>query len=94
MGWVMSWEDLEAKRSGYDANRAKAEAQSDEIATMFSGVFDTPAGKKLLDWLKAQTINQIGGPDVSSDVLRHMEGQRYVVALMDMYVKRGREVSK
>lgn len=90
----MSWEDVEKRRDGMADLAAMQKAEQDQIATMFSGVFDTPAGKKILDWLKAQTINQIGGPDITNDFLRHMEGQRYVVGLIDMYVKRGREVSK
>lgn len=90
----MSWEDVERRKDGMAELADMQRKQQDEVATMFSGVFDTPAGKKLMEWLKVQTINQIGGPDITNDVLRHMEGQRYIVALMDMYVKRGKEVSK
>jgi hypothetical protein len=43
-------------------------------------VFKGPAGKAVLDYLKAATLNSVSGPGVTDAALRHLEGQRFIVA--------------
>ena len=42
-------------------------------------IFNTKHGKRIIENLKNITINQIFGPDISNDKLRHIEGQRFIV---------------
>lgn len=59
---------------------AKRERELDEIAAR---IFTQADGRVLLEWLRSITINVTHGPAVSNDELRHFEGQRYLVGLIE-----------
>ena len=40
-------------------------------------------------YLKSITINRIGGPAMDDNALRHLEGQRYIVGLLEMRLQLG-----
>ena len=42
----------------------------------------TPNGKEMLQYLRSITIDAVSGPNISDPELRHLEGQRYLVALL------------
>lgn len=52
--------------------------------------FSTPDGRRTLDLLKAMTLERATGPEASDATLRHLEGQRCLVALLLALVARGR----
>lgn len=56
------------------------------MATAFAG----PNGETALNYLKAITIQRVNGPEVSNEALRHMEGMRNIVAIIQQRIQRGR----
>ncbi len=55
-------------------------------------VFGTEAGQAYLAHLRSITINRVYGPDVSDAELRHMEGQRFIVGLIEHMINQGHKV--
>lgn len=45
--------------------------------------FATPSGIEVLKWLRRITIESVGGPDITNDQLRHIEGQRFIVGVLE-----------
>lgn len=60
--------------------RPKEEDQ--KISLDLLATFNTPSGKATLQYLKSVTIEAISGGAISNDELRHLEGQRYLVAMI------------
>lgn len=65
-----------------------------KIALTFAEVFSTPSGQLCLQHLKSQTINNVSGPEVGTEKLLHLEGQRYAVAMIQQLVDLGHTVKK
>jgi len=42
-----------------------------------------------MDYLKSITINAVAGPEQSDSALRHLEGSRFLVGLIDTRIKLG-----
>ena len=54
-------------------------------------IFETGGGKACLDYLKSITVNAVLHPSqVEANSLIHLEGQRYLVHLIDKRVEQGR----
>ncbi len=53
-----------------------------EINEAFFHALKSPAGIKALNYLKGITIHAVSGPEVSTEYLRHLEGQRYLVGVI------------
>jgi hypothetical protein len=53
-------------------------------------IFGTPTGAEVLKYLRAVTIEMVNGPAVSANELMHMEGQRYLVGLIERRIAHGR----
>lgn len=51
--------------------------------------FATDAGQFVLDYLKHITIHAVAGPGVDPGHLMHLEGQRFVVGIIEARVKHG-----
>jgi hypothetical protein len=41
-----------------------------------------PAGEKLMNYLKSITLNAVCGPNVNTNQLLHLEGQRFIVHVL------------
>jgi len=63
---------------GYPRSKEKDE----QISKVIESVFKTPNGMEMLKYLKSITIEAISGANISDAELRHLEGQRYLVALI------------
>ena len=63
---------------GYPRPKQKDE----EISKVIDSVIKTPNGKDMLQYLRSITIDAVSGPNISDPELRHLEGQRYLVALI------------
>ncbi len=48
-------------------------------------------GEKVLAYLRAITLERALGPGASDTLLRHLEGQRQLVAYINLLVERGRK---
>jgi len=60
--------------------------QLDRIAAQF---FQTDDGAYLLRFLRAITMDRTLGPDASDGLLRHLEGQRQIIAQLIKMTQRG-----
>jgi|TARA_R110000772_G_scaffold220948_1_gene331348 hypothetical protein len=57
-----------------------------QISQNIAQVFESPTGKEVLKYLRSITIEMVHGPNVTTEELRHIEGQRYVVGLIEQRI--------
>ena len=50
-------------------------------------LFKSPTGEAVLQYLRSITIEAVSGPNISSEELRHLEGQRYIVGLLERRIQ-------
>ncbi len=58
-------------------------------AVAFARCFSTPDGARVLAVLRALTLDRALGPDTAEPILRHLEGQRHLVATILALAARG-----
>ena len=63
-----------------------------EISLNIGEVFGKPSGKAVLQYLRSITIEMVNGPNVSTEELRHLEGQRYIVGLIEARINHSHKV--
>lgn len=73
---------------GLDGIKRKKELD-EQISQNFSALFESPTGKEVLRYLRSITIEMVSGPNITTEELRHMEGQRYLVGLIERRVQHG-----
>lgn len=69
---------------------AQATDAGEDIAQLFARVFRGQDGERAIAILRGMTIERRTPPDAPESALRHLEGQRALVALMEQWVARGR----
>jgi len=57
-----------------------------QISQNVAEVFSSPTGKEVLRYLRSITIEKVNGPNVTTEELRHVEGQRYIVGLLEQRI--------
>lgn len=57
-----------------------------KISLNVAHIFNTPTGNEVLKYLRTITIEMVNGPNVSTEELRHVEGQRYIVGLIEQRI--------
>ena len=67
---------------GIDGYHRNSERDA-EISQNIASIFESPTGKEVLKYLRSITIEMVHGPNVTTEELRHVEGQRYIVGLME-----------
>lgn len=70
---------------GIDGIQRNAEADT-VISQNIAQVFSSPTGAEVLKYLRSITIEMVNGPNVTTDELRHIEGQRYLVGLIEQRI--------
>ena len=60
----------------------RSKEEDERISKNLLGLFNTPNGTEVLKYLKSVTIEAVSGPNISDAELRHLEGQRYLVAVI------------
>ena len=75
---------------GYPRKKEDDERISMDVAALFS----TPNGQAVRQYLKSITIEAVHGAAVTDEVLRHAEGQRYIVALIDRRINHANRIKK
>lgn len=82
------WPDADATAAGHD----DTETILDPVfAAVFTRCFTTSAGRTVLHHLCSMTLDRTLAPEVPESVLRHLEGQRFIVRYLHQMVERGRE---
>lgn len=66
-------------------------AQERTLNDLAARLFKTEDGQRFLAYLRNITINRITGPEVPDIQLRHLEGQRFIVAIIERRISDGRE---
>ena len=66
----------------------------DRISMDMAALFATPSGQSTLKYLRSITIEAVNGPNVTDAELRHMEGQRYLVGLLERRIQHGHKVKQ
>ena len=70
---------------GIDGIQRTSEKDS-EVSHNIAQIFESPTGKEVLRYLRSITIEMVNGPNVTTEELRHLEGQRYVVGLIEQRI--------
>lgn len=81
------FDDL-AKDVDYTSRISRLEQK--DIERSFARVFSTEEGRKVLAYLQVMTFQRSGGANTSNDHLRHMEGQRSLMASILRMIDRGK----
>jgi len=68
--------------------------QDEQISKVIESVFRTPNGMEMMQYLKSITTDAVSGPNISDAELRHLEGQRYLVALLVKRIQHSKRISK
>ena len=71
-------------------NYTRPAEQETELNSLFLNVLNTKNGQKLMNYLKSITIEAVAGSEVSDATLRHLEGQRYMVGLIQRRINKGK----
>tara|TARA_R100001460_G_scaffold67147_1_gene107424 strand:- start:2086 stop:2355 length:270 start_codon:yes stop_codon:yes gene_type:complete len=80
-------------RLGID-NFPRKISDDNEISLDIRALFRSPNGEKVLKYLRSITIEAVTGPAASDAELRHLEGQRYIVGLIERRMKHAEKVEK
>ena len=84
---------MQPKHLGVDGfPRSKEEDKI--ISQNINSLFKTPNGQEVLKYLKSVTIEAVSGSNISDAELRHLEGQRYIVALIVKRINHGQRINK
>jgi hypothetical protein len=75
-------------RNGADSPGSAANPR--DLARASARCFASPDGAAVLAHLTAMTMRRALGPDASDQALRHLEGQRQLVAHLHALIARGR----
>lgn len=62
----------------------------EQIAADYALTFMSPTGARVLAHLRSITVNHVNGPEITDAALRHHEGMRNLNAIIEQWVKHGR----
>jgi len=79
------------KYIGIDGIERKRD-DDERISKNMQSVFSSPSGKEILKYLRSITIESVNGPVVTDNELRHHEGQRYLVGLIERRINHAMKV--
>lgn len=72
----------------------RTQEQDHKISLDLASTFNTPSGLATLQYLKSITIEAISGANITNEELRHLEGQRYLVALIAKRVQHSERIKQ
>jgi hypothetical protein len=62
---------------------ARAEAVERQLNETCLATFSSGAGREVLAYLRSITVNMVCGPEISAEALRHREGMRSLVGIIE-----------
>ena len=60
-----------------------------KLNKLFATVFSSAAGEEVIKNLRSLTIEAVAGPEITDNHLRHLEGMRYLVGIIQRRIKAG-----
>jgi hypothetical protein len=69
----------------------RSEAEEHRLNLVVVSALGDQAGQELMRYLRSITIEAAAGPHISNDHLRHLEGQRFIVAVLAQRIIKGHE---
>lgn len=73
---------------GFPRQKEEDEKISKNVAALFRG----DAGREVLRYLRSVTLDAVAGGGISDGELRHLEGQRFIVALIERRIQHAEKV--
>lgn len=73
---------------GVDGKVRSADVEK-KLNLLAVSIFGSGPGAEFLDYLKSITTNVASGPEVNTNALIHLEGQRYLVGLITQRLQLG-----
>lgn len=71
----------------------RSKVEDEKISLDLASTFNSPSGLATMQYLKSVTIEAITGANISAEELRHLEGQRYLVALIAKRVQHAERIN-
>ena len=65
-----------------------------QLNELVASVFKDDAGKKVLGYLKAISINAVSGAEINANALFHKEGMRFIVGLIEARITKHNQGEK
>lgn len=65
-------------------------AEEKRLNDAFAACFRDLPGQRALDYLRSLTLFNVTGPKTTDAELRHLEGQRFLLALIEQRIQNGR----
>lgn len=75
-------------------NFPRSKEDDEIISRNINSVFKTPNGKAVLKYLRSITIESVQGPNASDAELRHLEGQRYLVGVIERRISHAQRIKE
>lgn len=66
-------------------------ADERKLNELAAATFSSKGGQEFLSYLRSITIEAVAGPHIGSDELRHREGMRYLVAIIEQRINKGKQ---
>jgi len=66
--------------------------EDEKISKDIKALLGSPAGREVLRYLRSITLDAVAGGGISDGELRHLEGQRFVVALLERRIQHAEKV--
>lgn len=70
----------------------RPKSEDEQISKNINALFRTPNGQQVLKYLRSITIEAVTGGGATDAELRHLEGQRFLVGLIERRVQHGEKV--
>jgi hypothetical protein len=71
--------------------RVRSAATERRLNDACVSAFASAAGQFVLQYLRQITIESVGGPGIAPDHLMHLEGQRFIVGVIEQRIKLGQQ---
>ena len=69
----------------------RSKAEEKRLNLLAAETFKGGGPESFLEYLKSITINSISGPHISAEELMHIEGQRWIVAIIEQRIALGKD---
>ena len=72
----------------------RSKDDEDTISLNMHALFNSPVGKEVLKYLRSITIEAVHGSAVTDEALRHAEGSRFIVGVIERRIAHGDKVAR